>query len=133
MLRCMPLAHGTRGHRESGATGVEYGLVLGLVALAIVGGVALLGGRLSTGLAAAGDALRGTLRVTSAWNHSYPHTAQTFQVLTAAQGSMGPGGSYATLAVVSGAPPGPASRRAPPASGSSGARATCPATDPNRR
>ncbi|MDR6624026.1 Flp family type IVb pilin [Caulobacter segnis] len=43
---------------ESGATAIEYGLIVALIAVVIVTAVTTLGGKLDTSLKAAGDAIK---------------------------------------------------------------------------
>ena len=43
---------------ESGATAIEYGLIVALIAVVIIGAVTTLGGNLNTTLSAAGSAIR---------------------------------------------------------------------------
>ena len=42
---------------ESGATAIEYGLIVALIAVVIIGTVTTLGGNLNTSLSAAGSAI----------------------------------------------------------------------------
>jgi pilus assembly protein Flp/PilA len=43
---------------ESGATAIEYGLIVALIAVVIIGAVTTLGGNLNTTLSSAGSAIR---------------------------------------------------------------------------
>jgi pilus assembly protein Flp/PilA len=43
---------------ESGATAIEYGLIVALIAVVIIGAVTTLGGNLNTTLSQAGSAIR---------------------------------------------------------------------------
>jgi pilus assembly protein Flp/PilA len=43
---------------ESGATAIEYGLIVALIAVVIIGAVSTLGGNLNNTLSAAGSAIR---------------------------------------------------------------------------
>lgn len=52
--------------RDRGATAIEYGLIIGLIALVIFGGVTLLGGSVGGVLSAAGDPLAGSSQAADA-------------------------------------------------------------------
>ena len=45
-------------HDQSGATAIEYGLIVALIAVVIIGAVTMLGTNLNTSLSTAGSAIR---------------------------------------------------------------------------
>jgi pilus assembly protein Flp/PilA len=45
-------------HDQSGATAIEYGLIVALIAVVIIGAVTTLGSNLNTSLQTAGNAIR---------------------------------------------------------------------------